>query len=49
MTNVRLQDILHIIYVRHDETVSCDIYHMQLWIDDNTSVKKLDHFNARYG
>jgi hypothetical protein len=49
MTNVRLQDVLHIIYVRHYEIVSCDIRHMQLWIDDNTTVEKLDLFNARYG
>jgi hypothetical protein len=49
MTNVRLQDILHIIYVRHYETVSCDIHHMQLWTDDNTNVETLDYFNARYG
>ncbi len=49
MTNVRSRDVLHIIYVKHYETISCDIHHMQLWIYDNTVVEKLNHFNARYG
>jgi hypothetical protein len=39
MTNVRSQDVLHIIYVKHYETISCDIHHMQLWIDDNIVVE----------